>query len=104
MIIEEKDFKIICEHKNYTLYLIKGKKELKEDSEDKFKVGGYFMNVENALKAVIRFRRDKKYPGKEDSESLWIPIKDLVYTQIDFDQLILSIYNPILDLKHKLKI
>ena len=28
------------------------------------------MTIENALKAILRFRKDKKYPGKESIEEL----------------------------------
>ena len=39
------------EHINgvYHLYLLKNKKELKENNEDKFKIGGYYGNTERCI-------------------------------------------------------
>lgn len=62
MVIKENDFQILCKHKCYTLSVI--------TKSGTFKPSGYYMTIENALKAVLRFRKDKKYPGKESIEEL----------------------------------
>lgn len=76
MIIEEKDFRIIFNEDHYVLYLLKSKKEIKEDSSDTFKIGGYFVNLRNAIKRAYKFRTDKKYPGKELSETIKLDVKE----------------------------
>ena len=61
MLLIEKDCKIQYESPGvFILYLLKNKKELKEDSEDSFKFGGCYVNLDNAFKEVVRFRKDKK--------------------------------------------
>jgi hypothetical protein len=66
MTIEEKDLKIVYFKPGYyILYVLKNKKELKEDSEDLFRVYGYFTNLDSAFNSAIHFRKNKKYPFKE---------------------------------------
>lgn len=62
MIITSSDYRIKCEHKNFTLLLSTKKGE--------FKTAGYFSTLESAIKRVITFRKSKKYPGKEKPEEL----------------------------------
>lgn len=102
MIIEEKDFNIKFEHGCYILYLLKNKKELKEDSLDKYKVGGYYIEIVPALKEVIRFRHSKKYTGGESFIDLYNNLKELQSTKKLFNTLINSIYDPIIELRKKL--
>ena len=102
MIIEEKDFRIVHEHGAFVLQLLKNKKELKEDSVDKYKIGGYYMNIENAFKEVIRFRRDKKYTGKESPIQLSKDVKSYINIKEEFKVLINKIYDPVMDLKKEL--
>ena len=90
MTIVDKDFKIEC-GEFYILSFLKSKKELKEDSEDSFKIGGYFNKLENAIKEVIKFRNGKKYPFKEVAE----PLKKLVTYQRTSD---VKLYNLFLSL------
>ena len=70
MIIKEKDFTIEHDKHCFVLHLLKSKKELKEDSEDSYKVGGYFVLLENALHSAIIWRIGKKYPFKESYTEL----------------------------------
>ena len=70
MNIIEPDFKLIWEDRNYVLYVLKSKKEIKEDSTSNFKVSGYYTSILSALKGVLRYRKHKKYPGKESYKSL----------------------------------
>lgn len=92
------------EYKNgcFYLYLLKNKKELKENDEDTHKIGGYFIELDNAFKEVIRFRQHKKYSFKED----WKPIKLLLNKYIgykkSFINLLKEIYTPIKRLKNEL--
>ena len=57
MTIEEKDFRIVFKSECFNLYLLKSKKELKEDSKDNFRIGGYFIQLRYAIKAIFRFRK-----------------------------------------------
>ncbi len=100
--IIEKDFNIVREYGCFTLNLLKNKKELKENATDKYKVGGYFMNIENALGAVILYRKDKKYTGKEPYLPLITDVRSYVSIKRDFEVLINSIYDPIYELKKEL--
>lgn len=102
MIIEEKDFRIVHEHDSFVLYLLKNKKELKEDSVNKYKIGGYYLLIENALKAIIKFRQDKKYTGGESSIQLQKDVKSFINTKDEFNVLINQLYNPILELKKQI--
>lgn len=94
MTIVDKDFKIEC-GESYVLLFLKSKKEIKEDSENTFKIGGYFNKLENAIREVIKFRNNKKYPFKEVAE----PLKKLVSYQhtsnVKLHNLFLSIDSPI---------
>lgn len=69
MIIKENDFKIIFKDGCYTLYLLKNKKEKKEDPDD-FKIGGYYTTITSLIKKIISFRSSKKYSGKESITNL----------------------------------
>ena len=87
MIIKEKDFNILCEYKCYTLSVI--------TKSGAFKPAGYYMQLESAIKAVIRFRNDKKYPGKESAEELKEQLKEYLKIQGQLNYLAESIYIPI---------
>ena len=100
--IIEKDFNIVFEHGCFTLNLLKNKKELKEDSTDKYKVEGYFNKIESALLAVVRYRKNKKYTGGEPYLPLLKDVKSYIKTKQDFNVLINSIYDPIYELKKEL--
>lgn len=100
--IVEKDFNIVFEYGCFTLNLLKNKKELKKDSADKYKIGGYFINIENALLAVVRYRKDKKYTGGQPYLPLLREIKTYISTKESFNTLINSLYNPIYELKKEL--
>lgn len=100
--IIEKDFNIVFEHGCFTLNILKNKKELKEDSKDKYKVGGYFLKLENALLAVVKYRKDPKYTGGEAYLPLLKDIKSYIKMKKEFEALIVSIYDPIYELKKEL--
>ena len=95
-------FKLINETGYYTLYVLKNKKELKEDSSSSFKVIGYYVSLYSALKRVLAYRRDKKYSGKESDKDLLILLKQLREAMNAFDQIKDWIYQPILELKTRL--
>jgi len=65
MIVIEKDYKIEQSKDYFILSFLKTKKELKEDSADSYKLGGYYRHIENAVKAVHSWRLHKKYPFNE---------------------------------------
>ena len=100
--IIDKDFTITFEHGSFILNLLKNKKELKEDSTDKYKVGGYFLKLENALLAVVKYRKDKKYTGGEPYLPLLKDVRLYIKTKKEFEALINSIYDPIYELKKEL--
>lgn len=70
MEIKEKDFKIVFLENSYVLYVLKNKKEKKEDSESEFKISGYYTSFLCLILKIIEFRSSKKYPGKESSEDI----------------------------------
>lgn len=102
MIIQESDFKIVKEDKCFVLYILKNKKEIKENEKSLFKIEGYYISLLSAFKSALRFRQDKKYPGKESSADLSILIKIYENSNKDLENLSKSIYQPILELKQKL--
>lgn len=99
--IVEKDFNIIKEEGYYILNLLKNKKELKEDSTDKYKFGGCYKQLEFALLAVVRYRKDKKYTGKEPYLQLYKDIKEYRKIKKEFIELTNSIYDSIFETKNK---
>ena len=102
MKIVEPDCFIEYKNGSYNLYVLKTKKELKEDSDDQFKIRGYYQNLDSAFKEIIRFRQNKKYPFKEE----WINIKQrfniYLNTKKNFKQLISKIYEPIIKFKKEM--
>ena len=102
MIIQEKDFKIIFNDDHYVLYLLKSKKELKENSEDTFKLCGYFIQLISSLKRVHKFRLDKKYPGKESSIEIKKTIDNYIEIESNLFKLLKNPYNLIYDLTQKI--
>jgi hypothetical protein len=104
MIIEEADFKIVQDGNSYTLYCLKSKKELETNSTDKFKIGGYYTTFDGALKGAATFRKSKKYPGKELSTTLTASLKEYKQSKETFKTLVSKVYQPIFELKDKLKL
>ena len=102
MTIEEKDFKIIFKDEYFILYLLKSKKELKENSEDSFKIGGYFTQLRYAIKAVFRFRKSKNYSGREKSEDIWKLFEEYSIIENSLYAFSKSMYIPIINLKEKI--
>ena len=102
MIIQEKDFKIVFNDDHYVLYLLKSKKELKENSEDTFKLCGYFIQLISSLKRVHKFRLDKKYPGKESSIEIKKTIDNYIEIESNLFKLLKNPYNLIYDLTQKI--
>lgn len=102
MTIEEKDFKIVFKQECFNLYLLKSKKELKENSEDNFKIGGYFTQLRFAIKAVYRFRKTKGYPGKEKAEDAWKFFEEYSLIEDSLYKIGKSIYIPVIKLQEKI--
>lgn len=102
MEIIEKDFKIECDSGVYTLYFLKSKKELKEDSKDQFKISGYYNVLYNAIKAVYKWRRSKKYPFKEDTTKLKLNLELYKQSMDELYKYSHIIYDPIIKLKQDL--
>jgi len=96
MVIEEKDFKIVHEGGNFVLYSKTGSKT------NQTKPIGYYMQLENALNAIVSIRKDKKYTGNESYTQLSHNVRSYIKTKNDFNTLVNSIYNPILDLKKQI--
>jgi len=101
MIILEKDFKIEHNGDTFVLYLLKSKKELKENSEMEYKVHGYYVALENAIKSAIQWRKHKKYPFKEPANILIKPYLDYVESIKKFRTYCNIIYEPIFKLKEE---
>lgn len=102
MNIIEPDFKLIWDEQNYVLYLLKSKKEIKEDSTSDFKVGGYYTSIFSALKDIYHYRKHKKYPGKESYESLGNLILKYKRAKENLNEIAEIIYLPILNLKKEI--
>lgn len=102
MKIIESDCYIECVNGIFQLYLLKNKKELKENSEDTYKIGGYFTDLDSSFKEVVKFRQHKKYPFKED----WRQVKTLLNNYLNqkksLKKQLQSIYSPIQILKKEL--
>lgn len=76
MQIIEKDFTISHDGDCWTLHLLKSKKELKENSKESYKTGGYYTDIFNAINAALQWRQHKKYPFKEPIDGLKKAIKN----------------------------
>ena len=86
----------------YHLYLLKNKKELKEDDSNTHKIGGYFIDIDNAFKEIFRFRQHKKYPFKEDWKQIKLLFNKYVIYKNKFNEYLCQIYNSIKKLKYEL--
>lgn len=70
IVITEKDCKIEYDGDSFVLYLAKSKKELKENSQEFYKIGGYFTRFDHLLIKLYKWRKDKKYPFTLDSKEI----------------------------------
>lgn len=86
----------------YHLYLLKNKKELKETDENLYKLGGYFINIDNAFKEIVKFRKHKKYSFKEDWKPIKINLSQYLKHKKEFNNLLCKIYDPVKKLRNKL--
>ena len=86
----------------YHLYLLKNKKELKENNEDKYRIGGYFIDIDFALIEIIKFRQNKKYSFKEDWKSLKLLLNKYLKHKQSFQNELKHIYLVISKLKKDL--
>jgi hypothetical protein len=102
MIIKENDFKIVKDDSNYVLYVLKSKKEIKENSESTYKIFGYYYTIIGALKGALSYRKDKKYTGKESVSDLKLLIDKFIDDKEIMDDMVSSIHEPINDLFNKL--
>jgi len=102
MKIVEKDFRIEYDGECFILYLLKTKKELKEDSGDMYKVKGYYSKqIYHALNAAYNWRLSKKYPFKEPTlkfKQYLLQFKKALNTLELYSN---EIYNPIITFKKK---
>ena len=104
IIIKESDFFIKKEPNQFVVYLLKGKKELLENSEDKYKIGGYYYDITCALKSVLAFRKSKKYPGKESFDESIPLLKAFIKRQNNFNIKINILYKKIFEIKENLNL
>lgn len=100
MIIVDTDYRIELEDRCFTLYVLKNKKEIKE-GDNLFKVEGYYTQFKCVLKAIVRYRLGKKYPGKESVNS----IKEDIDNYNKYEKFLTSVVNiqsPIIKLKNRI--
>lgn len=102
MKIIEKDSYIECVNGIFQLYLLKNKKEIKEDSESTYKIGGYFNDLDEAFKEIIRFRQHKKYAFKEDWKYIKLTLNIYLDKKNQFQKQLKQIYLPIRTFKREL--
>lgn len=106
MKIIERDCYIEYKNSVYTLYLMKNKKEKKEevqeDATDTHKIGGYFIHLDSVFKAIIKFREHKKYSFKEEHVKLKVNIKAYIRYKKQFMKELTAIYKPITEFKNEL--
>lgn len=98
MIIEGPDFRIECGDRSYTLFLLKNKKENKDD--DKFKVAGYYISFISILKAIIKFRKSKKYSGNEKPSDMIENLEEFKTIKNQLNSVLNYSYDPIIKLKN----
>lgn len=89
----EKDFKVEYEGNNYTLYYL--------DKKGNWKLEGYFTQLYYVLKRVYNWRKDKKYPHKEDPKEIALYAKELSFLNTRLDKLSKLIYKPIGELNER---
>jgi len=102
MKIVESDFYIEYNDGVYQLYLLKNKKELKEDDKNTHKISGYFLNLDSAFKEVIRFRQGKKYIFKQDWKSPKLLLNKYLKHKQSFQKNLTNIYKAITKLRREL--
>lgn len=101
MIIEGPDFRIECDDRSYTLFLLKNKKENKEiKDDDKFRVAGYYISFISILKAIIKFRKSKKYPGNQKPDDIILSLEEYKSAEKCLNTVLNYVYDPILKLKN----
>lgn len=108
MKITERDFKIERDGSNYILYLLKTKKELKEDLKenkevgDTYKIKGYYTVLFNAIQDALIWRMSEKYPFKEsvlEFKKDFIRYRNYVN---ELNSYLDSIYSPIIQLEKQI--
>ena len=102
MKIIEPDCYIEYSNSVYVLHLLKNKKELKEDDTSTHVVGGYFMELDSSFKAIINWRKEKKYPFKCEYLKTESNFKKYRQFKKSFDKELTIIYNPIKQLQKEL--
>lgn len=101
MIIEGPDFRIECDDRSYTLFLLKNKKENKEiKDDDKFRVAGYYISFISMLKAIIKFRKSKKYSGSEKPSDIIEDLEEFKTIKNQLNSVLNYSYDPIIKLKN----
>ena len=121
MLIVEEDLKIERNENYYTLYFLKSKKELTSEAkkakelefannseEDKelisdlkslFRIAGYYRCIRYAFLTAYKWRKDKKYPFKEDSKELAKVYNKYIKSINMLDNLSNDLFRPIEILK-----
>ena len=96
MIIEGIDYRIEYNDRSYTIFILKNKKE----EGDQFKVFGYYISFSSVLKAVIKFRKSKKYPGNQKPDDIMLSLEEYKSTERCLNTVLNYVYDPILKLKN----
>lgn len=116
MTIEEPDFKIKYDNSCYILYLLKTKKEIKDETKtipkeilestidpvEVFKTQGYYSVLYYAIKAALKWRMDSKYPFKESHISFYNSFLEYNHAIKDLELYSKKIYDPINVLKKEI--
>lgn len=102
MKIVELDSYIECVNGVFQLYLLKNKKEIKENSESTYKIGGYFNDLDSAFKEIIRFRQHKKYAFKSDWKTVKFTMAQYLKQKTLLQKQLKQIYLPIRSFKREL--
>ncbi len=86
------DFNLKKDGDNYILYIM--------NKNGKAKLGGYFTSPYYALKWVLHWRLDKKYPHKQDPRELAVEIKRYKSVNIKLKEISELVYKPITKLNN----
>jgi len=103
MEIREKDFYIKKENGCYVLYVLRNKKELGKLPKEIYKVEGYYTELKNAFKKLLKYRMNKKYTGGQSYKDLSYYINLYLFNLNKLKDHIYFVYTPIYLVKSNLK-